>query len=130
MCLTEVTKITNRKRKGWKVFCSGSMGIRSLHYAKASGFHTIPQDVWIRDRHAGKGIFTQFAFPNYPTGFHVYLDKKHAEKVADLHSNRVVKRIRFRKVVAQGLQRYGPIMAPTIVAEEMYVESGKEKKDV
>jgi len=130
MCLTKVTKITNRKRRGWKVFGTTEFTkLRPLYYYRSSGTPTIPEDVWIRDPHAGEK--TRYGRPNYLVGFHIFLDRDGAERVCEMPpKGRTIRRVRFRKVVAQGLQLGGGPMVPTVVAEEIYVESEKEKESV
>ena len=127
MCLTRVTAITNRKRKGWKVFSTRRGELLPLFYRfKYTRKGTsIPEEQWEEDPSTDEFTSKHGSRQIYRTGFHIFLNKEHAEDYASIAPGyRTIRRVRFRKVVAQGLQRVRRDLAPTVVAKEIYVEKG------
>lgn len=117
MCLKTVDLVTKTYTEGWKVFNLYEDGLHpSIRYCGKS----IPANKWISDKNAGC-IINSGSPLQYPTGFHFYVNKSEAEKSAT--SDRVVRKIMVRRVVATGGQEvgYNLRIVDAGVAEEMYI---------
>ena len=126
MCLDTVDKkVTIKEGTGWKFFAERGGRLASAYYGNKH-----PAGEWITDT-ATEPIEINRGFDlnlrqTYPTGFHIFVGKPQFSQVYGLP----VHQVRFRDVVAQGVQEFQLKGATrslnVVVAREMFIER-KEK---
>jgi hypothetical protein len=119
-CITYNLSIPDKVYTGYKVFLKNE---NMLSYVITPFEHAIIQlNRWKRDSETQQLLaYDPYnlinKFEAYDTGFHIFLLKKDAKKY--LYTSRhSIKKVKFRNVVALGLQ--GGLL--TVVAKEIYVE--------
>ena len=96
---------------GWKIFTRVDYTY-SFKYRQLNGTFLVPTDVWLTAEN--KNIHATYGLREYPSGFHIYLDKP---------DGIVVVRVKYRNGHTYGRQDGLRI----VVASEMFVPAQKKK---
>ena len=140
MCLEKLIPIDkkdpNQVRYGYKVFLQTKDGIMGDIIFNVDNAY-IPENTWIheskyrynedkgRQKINAMGRSYGMHVSSYPFGFHVFLNKKAAEKwISD--DIRTIRRVKYRKLVASGYQTCSnglidPRLYRVDVAKEIYI---------
>ena len=115
MCLDTVTSRTrDRKREGfgWKVFKIIDGVLENEYY---DGRIPIIEGCWLKSNDEG-------GYQNYPLGFHIFRTREEARIWKRWSNrNRVVKKVMFRDVLAEGKQLHYGCSLRVIVAKEIMI---------
>ena len=128
MCLSTLENFKVHKYYGWQVFKAiyDEEGRILFIYPLFYGTGPIPTNVWMKDKSSIRISFLDIPtveYRSYPTGYHIFLRKQDAEAYMVKGKDQVIRKVRFKKVVAKGTQVAGrPVFAKLIVARERYVE--------
>ena len=127
MCLSTLENFKVHKYYGWQVFNAvyDEKDRVVLIYPLFFGVAQIPTNVWTKDKSPTRISFFDISSGlsrSYLTGHHIFLRKKDAEAYMAEGKGQVVRKVRFKKVVAKGTQAAGRVFAKVVVARERYVE--------
>jgi hypothetical protein len=112
MCLNTVHKVISAPKEGvgWKVFECDSSG--KTYFAIYQGLPNkiYPVGEWLKEMdyrdpndRRRKKIYIE-NMPAYPFGFHIFSTKQAAQTYLDLGLGGVIKKVKYRRVVATGTQ--------------------------
>jgi len=129
MCLNYLAEFRVTKDYGWQVFGETAKGLVQLYRHRPQRRMPVVEGAWQADR---SNCFIRSKSHNfikyYKTGFHLFTNKKDALRYRSKSHNEVVRKVRFRNLVAKGTQRlpshlpYPVRDANVIVVRERYVE--------
>lgn len=141
MCLDRLEHINTKGKRGYQVFqqVEGKLYPRfHRNYRNLSVPHSgkceVPVNTWETDPNDYHISIASDC--SYHTGFHIFLNRKHAKAYASATSIPVViRRVRFRDVVATGIQELPiledgltrPIPTPVAVVRKRYVKPEEVK---
>ena len=115
---------------GWKVIVDTQVGWNSLYYSN-NGHNNTPYEQWIEAIYRYTTI-KSFDKVLYESGFHIFLSEEDAKIYQQAKDScSVVKKCRYRKVVARGTQIAHSLLTfkvlrelKCIVAKEIFMEKG------
>jgi len=119
MCLDELADFKVTKDYGWQVFREEDGELFQLFGCNS----LVPEEKWQTDPN-DYPLLTEYDRKPYRTGFHLFTNKKNALYYAN-PDDEVVRKVRFRKIVAKGRQCLPwtfSSKANVIVVRERYVE--------
>jgi hypothetical protein len=115
MCLLTVDKETVEVSQGYKVF-------RIDHFSKKLFGVVVEYEFkkrrWLRDTKV-KNIKSLSAGRYYPTGFHVFLDKRDA--LLYCSGDETIHRVLVKNIVASGVQLHDRFNLKTVVCKNLYI---------
>ena len=118
MCLNSLEKFKVHRYEGWQVFREKNGALTGLYYNKDIEIET---NKWQKDKREIKILASNFS-SLYRTGYHICLKKQQADNFAIVARRTcvetVVKKVKFKKVVAKGYQSKD---FKVIVARERFV---------
>jgi hypothetical protein len=114
MCLTWITEIEGEDGEGWKVIFPLDGGWTPI-IKKGKIF---PFGEWILDPNDGL-IGCQDAA--YKKGFHIFKKLEDADHYQE--ADELILKVRYRRVVCEGIQKTDMCHAHCVVAREIYVEN-------
>lgn len=115
MCLTELDDKSEVSDEG--------VGYKVLSLSRPCVYRTlywpewVMSDVW-NTRKQMRIVHTSWDNTPYESGFHLFVNEKDAIAYAYNYNGSIVKRVKYRGVLAYGLQ----MEAPTIVAKEIMID--------
>ena len=120
MCLDKICDFEVKTDIGYKIFINYNTGEYYLPL-KGNGC-VVPINQWVKEKDYRPQMLKccrTVPMGKYPFGFHIFLSRKSAAsyRFSHTHSCSIIKRVRFRNVVAKGLQG----QRRTVVAKEMMI---------
>lgn len=117
MCLDNLAKFNIKRYVGYKVFFKSNTGKLSGEFKALHKSREV--NTWLNSSNFSKTVSLRLECDpslKYPNGFHIYLLRNNAGE--NIFRDHIIKRVRFRKVVAKGFQ-YG---CKVVVAKEIFIE--------
>jgi len=137
MCLDRLAEFRVTKDYGWQVFGKSKTGLVQLYHHPFQRHPTlVTEGTWQADSNgyflrSYSCIFVKY----YKTGFHLFTNKKDALRFASASNGGVIRKVRFRNLVAKGRQRlpshrsYPSREANVIVVRERFVEPETKREE-
>lgn len=130
MCLSTLdSPIKSEDGVGWKAF-ERVPGLEETYITPVRGFLISSSGQWVTDSNSRELPTDQSPPTFYPSGFHIFLKKEDAEAYS-IGDDFVVKKVRYAKVVASGIQlfrtpskcedAYLYYYGPCVVAKEIMI---------
>ena len=127
MCLSKLENFKVTQNYGWQVFGKGSSG---KLYPRFFGEGPVPVGEWQRDKFRIRDRWIYYGFSTvlkYRKGYHIFLNKKDAKEWLTSSKDQCIKKVRFKRVVARGLQDIGGLEGQTqyakvVVCHKRFVE--------
>lgn len=89
-------------------------------YSTAIFRHNVKLNQWVVDDKIGKTCNVE-GKQKYQLGFHIFVNEKDAHDYAIERDKNIVVKVKFRDVVAYGLEKHNR-NTPVVVAKQMYVD--------
>ena len=130
MCLNKLEDFKVHRYHGWQVFQKGYGRSVKLYPLYKGTDKVVVQNEWMTDPNIKPIRFVR-GYMQYPAGYHVLLRKKDAKIMKGKPRHRVIRKVRFKRVVAKGLQTLYSrdkddvlvtTQAKTVIVRERYVE--------
>ena len=127
MCLFKLENFKVTQNYGWQVFSKGSSG---KLYPCYFGPGSVPVGKWQRDKFRIRERWIYYGFSTvlkYRKGYHIFLNAKDAKEWFNSFGDYCIKKVRFKRVVARGLQDIGSLggvtkYAKVVVCRQRFVE--------
>jgi len=126
MCLSKLENFKVTQNYGWQVFKKNDTGELYGYYF---GYEPIPIGEWQKDkfRIRDRWIYTAETNARYKKGFHIFLEWEDVKKWFPGPDGYCIKKVRFEKVVAQGLQDIGRLGGQTqyarvVICHKRFIE--------
>ena len=122
MCLYRLENFKVTQNYGWQVFVESSPG---KLYPRFFGNGPVPVGKWQRDKFRIRDRWIGIYTLEYKKGFHIFLNKENAKDYCPNSEDYCVRKVRFKRVVARGLQEItmgkGPL-GKVVVCRKRFVE--------
>lgn len=122
MCLAKVTRRnpSSKEDVGYKALAKNLAGKMYSCYQHGK-MRTYPTGKWITDtNHHSVAVNSIRGMGTFPAGFHIFKNKRDAERWSDIHIHHpVIVRVKYRRVSVTGL---GYWHEPIVVARQMLIE--------
>jgi len=132
MCLDFLSEFEIKSDEGYKMFLNRKRKLYGVFWA-GNTEKEYPTNIWLKEKDYRNPCFWKLKstnekeieispFTKYKPGFHIFINKNDAEKFFEsqipCRSNYFIKKVKFRNIVAKGIQES---LFQTVVAKEMMV---------